>query len=129
MKYIKTFEQFINENLDSSDLNEGIKFSDVHKLAKEFLNATKSKFKVSDSKIMKSKSPTYKGMKKTKVTSYHVQLVVPENKLDSIREFIKDFKEKHKEEIETTGLSFSPSAEIEGKKQLWPADNKTFFDI
>jgi len=125
MKYIKTFEQFINED---EDINEGVSFSAVKSLAKEFINGT-SKFKVSDSRIVKSKIPTYVGMKKTKKTGYHVQVVVPEKNVEGIREYIKKFKEEYKEDIENTGLSFNVSGEIKDKKQLWPVDNKQFFAI
>jgi hypothetical protein len=129
MKYLKTFEDFINQHSDDSDLNEGVKFSDVQKIARDYLTATKSKFKVSDSQIHKMKVPVHKGMKKGKEIRYNIAIVVPEKLVDSAREFTKKFKEDNDEAIENNKISFSVSQEIEGRKSLWPTNNKDFFDI
>jgi hypothetical protein len=130
MKYLKTFEDFINESSDYSDLNEGVKFSDVQKIAREFLASTKSKFKVSDSQIHKMKVPKMSGMaKKGKEIRYNISIVVPEKLVSAAREFEKKFKEDNKEAIEDNKISFSVSQEIEGRKSLWPTNNKDFFDI
>jgi hypothetical protein len=129
MKYIKTFEDFINENESYDDINEGVKFADIKKIAKEFLSATETKFKVSDSQIAKQKLPVWKGPKKVKETSYRIAIVVPDKMADKAREFAKEFKEKHEEEIKDLPIMFSISTEVEGRKTLWPTDNKNFFDI
>jgi len=130
MKYIKTFEDFINEHSEDSDLNEGVKFSDVQKIARDFLTSTKSKFKVSNSQIHKMKVPKMSGMaKKGKEVRYNIAIVVPEKLVDSAREFADKFKEDNKESIKDNKISFSISQEIEGRKTLWPTNNKEFFDI
>jgi len=129
MKYIKTFEDFINESSEYTDLNEGVKFSDVQKIARDFLTSTKSKFKVSDSQIHKMKVPVMKGMKKGKEIRYNISIVVPEKLVDAAREFEKEFKDNNKEDIKNNKISFSVSQETEGRKTLWPTNNKEFFDI
>ncbi len=129
MKYLKTFEDFINESYSDSELNEGVKFSDVQKLAKDFLSNTKSKFKVSDSQIAKQKRQVWKGPKKASETGYRIAIVVPAKLLDKAREFADKYKDDNKETIENNKITFSISQEVEGRKTLWPTNNKEFFDI
>lgn len=129
MKYLKTFEDFINESYSDSELNEGVKFSDVQKLAKDFLSNTKSKFKVSDSQIAKQKRQVWKGLKKANETGYRIAIVVPAKLVDKAREFADKYKDDNKEAIENNKITFSISQEVEGRKTLWPTNNKDFFDI
>jgi len=129
MKYIKTFEDFINEHSEDSDLNEGVKFSDVQKIARDYLSSTKSKFKVSESQIHKMKVSVQKGLNKGKETRYNIVIVVPKKLQDAAKEFTDKFKEENKEDIKNNKISFSVHQEIEGSESLWPTNNKEFFDI